>query len=161
MGSETGDEAALDRGERKGARPPARGAREGVTPQVANHDGGRRRVLPGATEPDIHIADQRIRLERLGQPMVRTAMQRRPLELGGIQPGDGDDLLAHAARPELIDHLQAVHAGHCQVEHDHGRLVADGRLDTLVAVGRGEHLEAASAEKGSQAVQDVNIIIYE
>ena len=61
---------------------------------------------------------------------------------------------------ESLDHGQAVHLGHVEVEHeDVGLLALNGRQDVLTTEAEGLDREALPAEKPLEAVKDERMVV--
>ena len=64
---------------------------------------------------------------------------------------------AAAAQPP--DHVEAVHVGQHDVEHDEVGAVPLGGLDGLAAGRRGDDLESGVPQAGREQFQDVRLIL--
>ena len=93
-----------------------------------------------AVEPGVDARAQDRRVERLGQEVVGAGLQTADDALGVVDARDHD----HGQVAELLvgldalEDLDAVHAGHLDVEQDHvGRVLADRRQGRGPVVRRG------------------------
>ena len=109
----------------------------------------------GAAEDRLHAGDELQDREGLHQVVV--GAEAEPLHAVGLAPPGGEQQHGHGVphRPQLLDHLEAVHAGQHQVQHDQaGAVGAVGReggnavlglLDGKALVGKVFHEKPAQA----------------
>jgi hypothetical protein len=108
-----------------------------------------------------HARDQLARPERLGHVVVGAHLETdhdvRFLALGG-QHHDRRPARLLALAQAAAD-LEAVQPGQHQVQQDQLRLPADGLLEALLAVRRGEDAEALALEVVPDHLDDVGVVL--
>jgi hypothetical protein len=134
-------QADLDGGQRKGAGRAGDAAPGQVDLEVAAVKDDLRVAGRGASEDALHACDQLIGLEGLGDVVLGVVLERPDLGLGGVDGGEDDDReVGDPLDPGA--QLEAVHAGHHQVDDQQRRPALLELLERLGARGRGQHLVA-------------------
>ena len=99
---------------------------------------GHRDVVPRAAQHRVDACAQLARPEGLGDIVVGAGLETlQRVDLLGARAEHHDVRRAEGADP--LRGLEAVHAGHVDVERRDQRLMRPDELETLVAVGRAVH----------------------
>ena len=111
-------------------------------------------------EQDVDRAGEIVGVGRLPDEADGAGLHRVPDARLVVRARDDDDRCVRVARPQPVDALEAVIAGHGQIEQDHVGVDASHQLEQVVAAHRGARdLEARSLHSHLQCLQEKRMII--
>jgi hypothetical protein len=130
------------------------------------------KALAGLAAQPVHLAHHLLVLEHVAQPeqqrlggewllqQVAGAVARGLHRRGHVGvAADHDDRRVHAAPPQILQHLHAVHVRHLDVQQNDVRRVGLDLLDALRPGRRLEELVALMAQHHPQAAADVGLVV--
>ena len=112
-----------------------------------------------AAKDRVHASQQFLDAERLDDVVVGAGAQTADAVGRRIARGQEDHRHLRAGRAQVVQHAEAVEAGHHHVEHDQVRVVLGDRHQGRRAVVGGDRLEAVEAQRGRDEVGDVVLVV--
>ena len=114
----------------------------------------------GAAQHGLDTRHQLLGLKGLGHIIIRAQFQSQHLVEGFVARSEHDD--GHlAGLADLLEHLQAVHAGQHHVQQDQSRRFALESLQRLVSAGGFGYGKAFLFQIEPHQVADVGVVIYQ
>ena len=90
-------------------------------------------------EQDVDRAGEVVRVSRLADEADSARLHRVTDACLVVRARDDDDRGVRMARPQAVDALESVVAGHGEIEEDHVSLDSIHQLEQVVAARRGAH----------------------
>src|SRR5213594_4002376 len=131
------------------------------------------RVMPGEPPPQrVHLAAQEalledllhevlqlVQVQRLDEVVVGPRLQRLDRRLDHRVAGHHDDLERRIVPLDLVEHLQAVHLGHPDVDQRGVEDLMADQPDRLAPARRQGDVVAPAAQRLAQELADIDVVV--